>query len=89
MVSILPQCSAAFDTIDHEMLVNKLRLYGVKSDNIAWFNSYLQGRAQFVSIGGIASSILSVLCGVVQGSILGPIIFLLVINDIIQGDRKY
>ena len=47
-----------------------VKLYGVKSDNIDWFNSYLQGRAQYVSIGGISSSILSVLCGVVQGSIL-------------------
>ena len=81
--TVFCDCSAAFDTIDHKMLVNKLKLYGVKSDNIDWFNSYLQGRAQYVSIGGIASSILSVLCGVVQGSILGPIIFLLVINDII------
>ena len=81
--TVFCDCSAAFDTIDHKMLVNKLRLYGVKEDNLEWFNSYLNGRAQYVSIGGVASSILSVICGVVQGSILGPIIFLLVINDIV------
>ena len=82
-------CSAAFDTIDHEMLMEKLRLYGVKSDNIPWFKSYLQGRSQYVSIGGVSSKLLPVLWGVVQGSILGPIIFLLIINDIvIIGDRN-
>ena len=87
--TIFCDCSAAFDTIDHEMLMEKLRLYGVKSDNIPWFKSYLQGRSQYVSIGGVSSKLLPVLWGVVQGSILGPIIFLLIINDIvIIGDRN-
>ena len=65
------------------MLMKKLRLYGVKVSNIPWFTSYLQGRTQYVRIGGVKSDVLPVIWGVVQGSILGPIIFLLVINDIV------
>ena len=85
--TVFCDCSAAFDTIDHKLLMDKLRLYGVKESNIPWFESYLSGRTQYVSIGGVRSDILPVIWGVVQGSILGPIIFLLVINDIaIVGD---
>ena len=81
--TVFCDCSAAFNTIDHDMLMKKLRLYGVKSDNTRWFKSYFQGQTQYVSIGGIPSNILPVFWGVVQGSFLGPIIFLLVINDIV------
>ena len=66
--------------------MKKLRLYKVKEDNIPYFTSYLSGRTQYVSR-GVKSDILAVIWGVVQGSILGPIIFLLVINNIaIIGD---
>ena len=81
--TVFCDCSAAFDTIDHKLLLNKLRLYGVKECNLKYFESYLSGRTQYVSIGGVPSEMLAIICGVVQGSILGPLVFLLVINDIV------
>ena len=76
-------CSAAFDTISHRVLLGKLRLYGVDEQSLRWVTSYLAGRAQFVSIGGKRSDIRKILDGAFQGSIGGPWCFLLMINDIV------
>lgn len=72
----------AFDLIDHQLLLTKLRLYRVSDPSLSWFESYLSGRQQFVSIDGQRSDSLLIKQWVPQGSVLGPALFLLFVYDI-------
>ena len=74
----------AFDTVDHTILLRKLSHYGIRGSVNKWFCSYLSNRVQYVSIDKSSSSHSLIRCGVPQGSILGPILFLLYINDLTQ-----
>ena len=71
----------AFDTVDHSILENKLKTIGLGGNAIAWFDSYLTNRIQVTDVGGIFSDPRVVPCGVPQGSILGPLLFLIYVND--------
>ena len=75
--------SKAFDTVDHEILLKKLGFYGINGKTKQWFESYLRNRYQFVSFdNGKSTTLLKILCGVPQGSILGPLLFLIYVNDL-------
>ena len=74
--------SKAFDTLDHIILIAKLKYYGLDESAITWFQSYLCNRFQYVEIDGIKSEPRRVNTGVPQGSILGPLLFIIYMNDI-------
>ena len=76
---IMLDLQKAFDTVDHNILCNKLKVMGIES--IDWFKSYLSDRVQFVSCNNTMSEAMNVSCGVPQGSILGPLLFLTYVND--------
>jgi len=75
--------SYAFDTVDHDILLTRLsRSFGMRGDALSWMRSYLSGRIHTVRFGGTESSSRSMLCGVPQGSVLGPLLFILYTADL-------
>ena len=80
--NIMIDFTKAFDLVDHDILIEKLELYKCSSNTIQWFTSYLRGRKQNVCISKTQSEVRTITHGVPQGSILGPLLFILYTNDL-------
>lgn len=81
-IGIFLDFQKAFDTVNHDILLKKLSNYGIRGIVLEWFHSYLSERTQIVTYNGVKSDCKYISCGVPQGSILGPLLFLVYINDL-------
>ena len=81
-IGIFLDLSKAFDTVNHNILFHKLQHYRIRGIALDWFKNYFSNRQQFVQYNGICSQKMTIECGVPQGSILGPLLFFLYVNDI-------
>ena len=89
LIGVFLDLKKSFDTVDHKVLVDKLFKYGVRENILNLFKSYLSNRKQYVNWHGSNSEIETVSCGVPHGSILGPLLFILYVNDLSKVSNKF
>ena len=88
-IGVFIDLSKAFDTVDHDILISKLKRYGITGENLNWFKNYLTDRKQCVTYDGLLTETKRIVCGVPQGSILGPLLFLIYVNDLYKTSKLF
>lgn len=88
IIGLFCDISKAFDTVNHDILLKKLEFYGIRGAVLNWVTSYLYNRVQCTVVNNVKSDLEHISCGVPQGSVLGPLFFLIYINDIINIDDE-
>ena len=89
LINVFLELSKAFDTIDHNILQNKLAYYGLNGSALQLFERYLQNRKQYTEIEQVNSDMLPITIGVPQGFVLGPVLFIIYIHDFSQGSQLF
>ena len=88
-IALFLDLSKAFDTLNHDIFISKLKYYGINNSTLDWFKSYLYNRRQFVDINHTKSETTFTSIGIPQGSILGPLLFIIYVNDIQKSSSFY
>ena len=88
VIGVFLDFAKAFDTVKHRILLEKLAHYGITGNILQWIKTYLSNRQQRVKLKGTTSTLSNITCGVPQGSILEPLLFLIYINDLTTLSNK-
>ena len=79
----------AFDTVNHKILISKLENYAIRGKKLLWFISYLTNRRLFIKYNNLNTSFQKTVCDVLKGSALGPLLFLIYVNDLKDASKRF